>query len=206
MPFSPVAHGVPSSETTAASIPGSGIAADPGLIGSKPRPYGLPNTGPLVSVCHMWSMTGTRPPRIVFCSQSQAGGLSTSPAQTTRSRREWSIAEQRLVAVAHQHADGGRRREDAGDAELLDRRPPVGVGVRVIERALECDRRAPDEQRRVDHVAVADDPTDVGRRPPDVGRPQAKAPFPHRDHVAPGSRRACESRASVLPSCRTSPG
>ena len=53
MPFSPAAHGVPSSATTAASMPGNGIADDPGLIGSMPRPYGLPNTGPLVSVCHM---------------------------------------------------------------------------------------------------------------------------------------------------------
>ena len=53
MPFSPAAHGVPSSVTTAASMPGSGIAAEPGLIGSMPRPYGLPKTGPLVSVCHM---------------------------------------------------------------------------------------------------------------------------------------------------------
>jgi hypothetical protein len=28
-------------------------ADEPGLIGNMPRPYGLPNTGPLVSVCHM---------------------------------------------------------------------------------------------------------------------------------------------------------
>ena len=53
MPFSPAAHGLPSVDTTAASMPGSGIAADPGLIGSMPSPYGLPNTGPPVSVCHM---------------------------------------------------------------------------------------------------------------------------------------------------------
>ncbi len=53
MPFSPAAQGSPSGDTTAAWMPGSGIAAEPGLIGSMPMPYGLPNTGPLVSVCHM---------------------------------------------------------------------------------------------------------------------------------------------------------
>ena len=34
MPFSSVPHGWPSSVTTAASMPGSGSAAEPGLIGS----------------------------------------------------------------------------------------------------------------------------------------------------------------------------
>ena len=36
-------------------------------------------------------MTGMRPPSARFCSQSHTCGLSTSPAQTTRSSREWSI-------------------------------------------------------------------------------------------------------------------
>ena len=58
----------------------------------------------------------------VFCSQSHACGLSTSPAQTTRSSRRVIDAAERVFAVAHQHAHRGRRREDAGDAELLDAR------------------------------------------------------------------------------------
>ena len=37
----------------AAAMPGSGRPAEPGLIGSSAMPYGLPNTGPPVSVCHM---------------------------------------------------------------------------------------------------------------------------------------------------------
>ena len=88
MPFSPTAHGSPSGVTTAASMPGIGMPAEPGLIGSRLMPYGLPNTGPPVSVCHMWSMTGMRFSSTLFCSHSQAGALSTSPAHTTRSSRE----------------------------------------------------------------------------------------------------------------------
>ena len=50
-PFSFGAHGSPSGVTTAASTPGSAMPADPGLIGSSEIPYGLPSTGPPVSVC-----------------------------------------------------------------------------------------------------------------------------------------------------------
>lgn len=55
------------------------------------QPYGFPTIGPLVSVCHMWSMTGMRSAKTSFWNHSQAGGLSTSPAQTTRSTddRSW---------------------------------------------------------------------------------------------------------------------
>jgi hypothetical protein len=86
---------------------------------------------------------------------------------------------QDVGAVPHQHADRRGRREDAGDAELLDGRAPVRVGVRMVERAFEGDRRAAGQQRRIDHVAVADDPADVGGGPPDVGRLQAEAPAAH---------------------------
>ena len=64
-------------------MPGSTIPPDPGLMGSMPRPQGLPTMGPAVSVCHMWSMTGIRSSSTSFCSHSQAGALSTSPAQKT---------------------------------------------------------------------------------------------------------------------------
>ena len=90
MPFSPGAHGSPSGVMTTASTPGMGMPDEPGLMGSMPRPYGLPNTGPPVSVCHMWSITGTRSPRTSFCSHSQTGALSTSPAQNTRSSSDRS--------------------------------------------------------------------------------------------------------------------
>jgi hypothetical protein len=53
IPFSPAAQGWPSIVRTAASMPGRGMPADPGLIGMRLIPYGLPKMGPLVSVCHM---------------------------------------------------------------------------------------------------------------------------------------------------------
>ena len=92
-------------------------------------------------------------------------------------------AQQRFVAVAHQHPHGRRRREDPGGAELFDDDPPVGFGVGMIERALEHDGRAADEQRRIHHVAVADDPADVGSGPPHIGRLHAEAPPSHADDV-----------------------
>ncbi len=85
IPFSPGPHSAPSGVTTRASMPGSGIPDDPGLMGSIPSPQGLPTMGPEVSVCHMWSMTGIRSSSTSFWSHSQAGALSTSPAQKTRS-------------------------------------------------------------------------------------------------------------------------
>ena len=83
------------------------------------------------------------------------------------------------VAVAHQSPDGGGRREDAGGPDLLHHRPPRAVRLGVVEGPLEHHRRAADEQGRVHHVAVAHDPADVRRRPPDVVGPQAEAPAGH---------------------------
>ena len=55
--------------------------------------------------------------------------------------------------------------------------------ARVVERALEHHRGAAGQERRVHHVAVADDPADVGGRPPDVGRLQPEAPPAHAGDV-----------------------
>ena len=49
----------------------------------------------------------------------------------------------------------------------------------MIERALEGDRGAAGEQRRVDDVAVADHPPDVAGRPPDVGLLEPEHPLGH---------------------------
>ena len=84
-PVSLAGTGSPSAVMIAASMPGSAMPPEPGFIGSRPRPYGLPTIGPPVSVAHMWSMTGTSSFRTSFCSHSQAGAFSTSPAQNTRS-------------------------------------------------------------------------------------------------------------------------
>ena len=64
----------------------------------------------------------------------------------------------------------------------LDDRPRR-VGVRVVERALVGDRRRAGHERRVDDVAVADDPADVGRRPPGLAGAEAEHPVAHRGDV-----------------------
>ncbi len=92
------------------------------------------------------------------------------------------VAE-RVFAVAHQHTHGGGGGEDAGDAKLFDGDSPVGIGVRMIERAFERDSGAANQQRRVHHVAVPDDPADVRRCPPHIVRLQTEAPATHIDDM-----------------------
>ncbi len=94
------------------------------------------------------------------------------------------VAPRNVLAVAHEQADGRRRGEHAGHAFPLDDRPRR-VGVRMIERALEGDRRRSGDQWRIDDVAVADDPTDVRGRPPRLACPQAEHPVAHRRDVDP---------------------
>lgn len=62
-----------------------------------------------------------------------------------------------------------RRLQCAADPELLDCRPPVLFGGRVIQRAFKGDRGGADDQRRVDDATVTDDPADIGRGPPHIG-------------------------------------
>ena len=49
----------------------------------------------------------------------------------------------------------------------------------MIQCSFERHGRAARDERRVHHVAVADDPADIGRGPPDIGRLQAKTPAAH---------------------------
>ena len=87
-----------------------------------------------------------------------------------------------IGAVAHQQADGGRGSEDAGDPEVGHQLPGV-IDPRVVDRPLVGDRRATGDERGVDDVAVADHPTDVGCRPPDVVGPETEDPATHRGDV-----------------------
>ena len=84
-------------------------------------------------------------------------------------------------------AERGRRGEHGGAAVLGDHAPErAGVG-RADRLALVEDRGAAVEQRRIDDVAVADHPADVGGRPIHLARLDAveilHRPF-ERDHVA----------------------
>ena len=71
---------------------------------------------------------------------------------------------------------------------MLGDDPPEGAGVGRADRlALEQDRRAAVQQRRVDDVGMADHPADIGGRPEHLARLDAELvlhrPF-ERDHVA----------------------
>ena len=153
------------------------------MIGSSSMPYGIAEHRP----------AGLGLPHVIDHRHAAAEHRVLQPVPRLRVEhfagaddalepRVVDVAE-RVLAVAHQHAHGGRRREDAGDAELLDAARQLASGVRVVERALEHDRRAAGDQRRVDHVAVADDPADVRGRPPDVVRLQPEAPAAHAGDV-----------------------
>jgi hypothetical protein len=67
----------PCSSTTAASIPGNGRPAEPGLVSSSAGSVVI-MIAP-VSVCHQVSTIGQRPPPITFQYHSQAFGLIGSP-------------------------------------------------------------------------------------------------------------------------------
>src|SRR3981081_4219324 len=97
-----------------------------------------------------------RSPSTSFWSHSHAGAFSTSPAQNTRS------SEVRSCFVA------------GSVPYRMRRRTPAGHGGGMVEPSLVGDGGAAHEERAEDDVAVADDPADVGRRPPDVARPQAE--------------------------------
>ena len=68
---------MPSSSTTAASIPGNGMPADPGFADWAPGRVVIMMWP--VSVCHQVSTIGARPPPITFQYQSHAFGLIGSP-------------------------------------------------------------------------------------------------------------------------------
>src|SRR5256885_5827991 len=72
----------PSLRTTAASIPGNGLVADPGLV------VVMPGSGVImmlpVSVCHQVSTIGQRSPPITLWYQAHAFGLIGSPTVPSR--------------------------------------------------------------------------------------------------------------------------
>ena len=73
----------------------------------------------------------------------------------------------RLVAIAHQRADRGRRGVEDRDLVLVDHLPQTRH-VRPGRQAFEQHRGGAVGQRAVDDVAVAGDPADVGGAPVDV--------------------------------------
>src|SRR3954451_25177725 len=73
---------LPSLSTTAASIPGNGLVAEPGFVSVRPG-SGVIMMWP-VSVCHHVSTIGQRSPPITLWYQIQAFGLIGSPTDPSR--------------------------------------------------------------------------------------------------------------------------
>ncbi len=74
--------------TTWATIPGSGLPAEPGLVGCTPGSVVI-MIWP-VSVCHQVSTMGQRSPPMTLWYQSQAFGLIGSPTVPSRRREDRS--------------------------------------------------------------------------------------------------------------------
>ena len=155
----------PCSSTTAASIPGSGLPADPGLESWAPGRVVI-MIWP-VSVCHQVSTIGHSPPPITFQYQSHAFGLIGSPTVPSRRSFERSWRSGILRPPLDAGPDRGRRGVEDGHPELGAQSPP-DVLVGVVGRALVHHRGDPVHQRPVDDVGVPGDPADVGRAPEDI--------------------------------------
>ena len=94
----------------------------------------------------------------------------------------------RLLAVAHPHADRGRRGEHEVDAEALDQLPG-DLGRRIVRHALAAEYGRADRQRPVDDERMADDPADVRGAPVDVALAdlvEGARQVGHADHVPAG--------------------
>ena len=116
-------------------------------------------------------------------------GSARSPARNSVRNFDRSYLREELALRVFllDGAERGRRGEHR-DALVLGDHAPERAGVRRADRlALVEHRGAAVEQRRIDDVAVADHPADVGRRPPGLARLDAvevlHRPF-QRDHVA----------------------
>ena len=91
-----------------------------------------------------------------------------------------------FIAPLHEGADGGRRGVEDRDLVVLDDFPEAAE-VRSVGRAFIHQHRGAIEQRTVDHVGVARDPTHVGRAPEEVIAPKVEDVLVGRvgvDHVA----------------------
>ena len=149
----------------AASTPGNGVVAEPGLVSVIPG-SGVIMIAP-VSVCHQVSTIGQRSPPITLWYQSQAFGLIGSPTEPSRRSEERSNLRGDLGAPLDEGADRGRRGVEDRRLVALDQLPPDPL-VRVVRRPLPHHAGRPVGERAVDDVGVAGDPADVGGAPVDV--------------------------------------
>ena len=99
-------------------------------------------------------------------------------------------------------AHRGRRGEQHFDPVLRDH-PPERAGIRRADRlAFVHDAGAAAQQRRVDDVAVADHPADIGGRPDRRRRPRRRTACASSSTAPPRARRCRAPRPSAARSCR----
>src|SRR5574340_1636001 len=80
--------GLPASSTTWMMMPGSGLVAEPGLVGVAPGMGEI--MMPPVSVCHQVSRMGQRSLPMTVLYHFHAAGLMGSPTEPSRRREERS--------------------------------------------------------------------------------------------------------------------
>ena len=156
---------LPSPSTISGLTPKNGKVAEPGFS------FVAPGKGvimmPPVSVCHQVSTMGQRPPPTTRWYHSQASGLIGSPTVPRRRSERREVFFHRILAGAHQGADGGRRRVEGVDLVLVDHLPEAR-DRRVGGHAFEHERRRAIGERPVDDVQMAGHPADVRGAPIDV--------------------------------------
>ncbi len=142
-----------------------GRVAEPGLSAVAPGRGVI--RWPPVSVCHQVSTMGQRSSPTTRWYHSQASGLMGSPTEPRMRSDLREVCLHRLLAGAHQGADGGGGGVEDVDLVLVDHLPEARH-VRVVRDALEHQGGGAVGQGAVDDVGVARDPADVGGAPVDL--------------------------------------
>ena len=146
-------------------MPKNGRVAEPGFKSVAPGNGVI--MMPPVSVCHQVSTTGQRRSPTTPWYHSQASGLIGSPTVPRTRRLARDVARDKVVALAHQLANGRGRGVEDVDLVLVHDLPEPGR-VRVGRHALEHQRGGAVGERSVDDVRMPGDPADVGGTPVDV--------------------------------------
>ena len=134
----------------------------------RPSPTGLPPIAQPVSVCHQWSITGFLSS---FSAQITVSGSARSPARNSVRNFDRSYWAKNFPCgssfLMARNAVGAVNMATQPCSAITRQNAPASGAHRL---ALVEDRGAAVEQRRVDDVAVADHPADVGGRPPALAR------------------------------------
>ena len=180
-PVSPVGSSSPAPSRTRRSQPGTGRVGEPGTTGSRSIPRQLAAIAQPVSVCHQWSITGTRS---FSSAQPSVSGSQRSPARK-RARKPREVVAADVLALRvllPDRPERGRCGEQRGHAVLGDR--PARRRPRRACRPA-CPRTAPSCSRA----------TAARRRCRSGRRPSRRRTQPSRPRRARRRRRSSSSRS-----------